>query len=205
MPKCEKVFVIMKWILQWKGGWHAPAVVINQHDISNRWHVTTRWSLATWPEVAAYNFLFAGKECVALEALRPVDGDEGEHVGEGGVCRAVGDPGQCHGSWLVIDPDTHQPCSHTVSAYIKFSHIKTKKPKAPIKVIFSVPYKGETSSIILFFLPVDWKVEQSFPSFQVRHLYSSDGYQHGHADQPPVVLPSLKIFGIKENIYSHST
>ena len=92
MPKCEKVFVIMKWILQWKGGWHAPAVVINQHDISNRWHVTTRWSLATWPEVAAYNFLFAGKECVALEALRPVHGDEGEHVGEGGVCRAVGDP-----------------------------------------------------------------------------------------------------------------
>ena len=92
MPKCEKVFVIMKWILQWKGGWHAPAVVINQHDISNRWHVTTRWSLATWPEVAAYNFLFAGKECVALEALRPVDGDEGKHVGEGGVRWAVGNP-----------------------------------------------------------------------------------------------------------------
>ena len=111
-------------------------------------------------------------------------------------------------SWLLGDPDTHT--SHSaiqslLTAYIKFSHIKTKKPKAPIKVIFSVPYKGETSSIILFFLPVDWKVEQSFPSFQVRHLYSSDGYQHGHADQPPVVLPSLKIFGIKENIYSHST
>ena len=47
--------------------------------------------------MAAHNFLFAGKEGVALEALRPVDGDEGEHVGEGGVCRAVGDPGQGHG------------------------------------------------------------------------------------------------------------
>ena len=47
--------------------------------------------------MAAYNFLFAGKECVALEALRPVDGDEGEHVGEELVSAAVGDPGQGHG------------------------------------------------------------------------------------------------------------
>ena len=55
------------------------------------------WQHDRKSEGAAHNFLFAGKEGVALEALRPVDGDEGEHVGEGGVGRAVGDPGQGHG------------------------------------------------------------------------------------------------------------
>ena len=106
MPKCEKVFVIMKWILQWKGGRHALGP--RQWSLTNMtlatWHChddmsrhDKAWQHDRKSEVAAYNFLFAGKEGVALEALRPVDGDEGEHVGEGGVCRAVGDPGQGHG------------------------------------------------------------------------------------------------------------
>lgn len=29
---------------------------------------------------------------MALEALRPVDGEEGKHMSEGGVSGAVGDP-----------------------------------------------------------------------------------------------------------------
>ena len=39
MPKCEKVFVIMKWILQWKGGRHALG--------PRQWSLTNM-TLATW-------------------------------------------------------------------------------------------------------------------------------------------------------------